>query len=199
MIYLYLNSRSSPHRGWGLFGASWARKHRTVVQNRLLSLSGRLGATGPSRMTPERSKEAARAHLGATNVLQSGTRVCRRATMACESAARDHLETASAVKSAAQACSRAAKPRKSMARASITAWKNARSNFVAALRSEVQLAICVFCFCVRLVFYFHRRCCMCFLCLPFSFSFLFLCVSLVFVSVSLFLFAVVFTFACVFR
>ena len=108
-----------------------------------MSLSGRLGATGPSRMTPERSKEAARAPLGATNVLQSGTRVCRRAAMALESAARDHLETASALKSAAQACSRAAKPRKSMAQACITARKTARSSFVAALRSNVQLGISV--------------------------------------------------------
>ena len=151
-----------------------------------------------SRMTPERSKEAARAPLGATNVLQSSTRVCRRAAMALESTARDHLETTSALKSAAQNCSRAAKPRKSMAQACITARKTARSSFVAALRSNVHLDICAFCFCVRpvlLFFCFRRRCCMCFL---FS-LFMFLCVSLVFVSVSLFPFAVVFTFACVFR
>ena len=56
---------------------------------------------------------------------------------------RDHLETASALKSAAQAWSRAAKPRKSIAQACITVRKTARSNFVAALRSRVQLGISV--------------------------------------------------------
>ena len=106
-------------------------------------------------MTPGPSKEAARAPLEATNVLQSGTRVCRRAAMALESAARDHLETTSALKSAAQACSRAANPRRSMAQGCITARRTARASFVAALRSKVQPDICVFRFRVRRVLRFR--------------------------------------------
>ena len=149
-------------------------------------------------MTPERSKEAARAPLGATSVLQSGTRSRHRAAVILESAAPEHLGTASALRHAAQARCRATKACKSMAQACITARKTARSSFLAALRSNVLLEICVFASAFFLCCRFRHCVCMCLLCRRVAFSFLLFCVSLVFVSVSLFTCAVVFAFACVF-
>ena len=81
-IYLYLNPRSSPQglRDFSGLRGLVGRKHRTVAQNGYVSLSGRLGATRPSRMASESSKDAARASTGTTTVLQSGIRGCLRAT-----------------------------------------------------------------------------------------------------------------------
>ena len=120
-----MNPRSSPEGVTDfsmVFGAPRLRKHRMVNQNRLLSISGRLGATRPSRMASKSSTNAARASTVTTNVLQSGIRGCLRAAMALESA-QDHLGTTSACKSSAQACSGAAKARKSMAQACSTPKK----------------------------------------------------------------------------
>ena len=171
----------------------------TLALPRLWSVSGHFGATWLPRMTSERAKSASRAPLGATSVLQSGTRSHHRAAVALESAARDHLGTASALNNAAQARCRATKACKSMAQACTTAGKTARSSFLAALRSNVLLEVCVFASAFFSCCRFRHCVCMCLLCRRVSFSFLLFCVSSVFVSVSLFTCAVVCAFACVFR
>ena len=144
----------------------------------------------PSRHARERSKDTARAGLGPTSVLQSGSRSHHGAAVGLESAAREYLG-----KNDAQACCRAVMqkhgPSLHHSEKSCSLQLPGRSALESAARN-----LC-FCFCVLFRCRFRDCVCMCLLRRRVSFSFLLFCVSLVFVSVSLFTCAVVFAFACV--